>query len=39
MSCDFLYDEHTKCKYTESGNCEDCSLPVNEECPYVDDDD
>jgi len=28
-----------ECKYTASGNCEDCSLPQGEDCPYIADDD
>jgi len=28
-----------KCAFTVTGNCEDCSLPVGEDCPCVNDDD
>jgi len=27
-----------KCAFTVTGNCEDCSLPVGEDCPHVNDD-
>jgi len=27
----------SKCPFTVTGNCEDCSLPVGEDCPYVND--
>jgi len=34
-----MTDDGFKCTYTVTGNCEDCSLPTGEDCPYENDDD
>jgi len=31
--------DDSKCKHTNTGNCEDCSLPTGEDCPFTDEDD
>jgi len=36
---DTIMGDDIKCEYTVTGNCEDCSLPAGEDCPYVNDDD